>query len=464
MLSHRIGRRPPSWSILALALVLNAGPARAQCLISGPTALCDGGAAQLCGPGGSAELVWMLPDGSQSFSQCIVAAAPGTYQLWVFDPLGGMSGPCTHTIVAGSTPACSIQGPATACAGSALQLCGPSGDLAYTWTGPGGFSDSSACVNVSVAGAYRLVVSDRASGCASTASEQSVSFETCRQLVNCPRTAHFWEQQCDRHDSHHARITRDALAAIATCVDAHSACFTWGGRSSLCSTLSPRPRRLRERALRQFAAVVANLCAGDLGVAGSSGPAIALDPATTLTLPGAPATVGDWIASADARLVALDGRSMRDPKARDAWRSIIRTAWAINHGQGIGPVCGAEAGGLAAGGRPAEDDAGETLDQELADDAVAALEIQRPEPNPFSARARIAYTVDVAANEDVEIAVYDIAGRLVRQLVHGPLAPGSYETSWDGTSSDGVPAHTGMYIVHGRAGAHRVDMHIMLVR
>jgi hypothetical protein len=70
-------------------------------------------------------------------------------------------------------------------------------------------------------------------------------------------------------------------------------------------------------------------------------------------------------------------------------------------------------------------------------------------PNPFMARARIAYAVDRPGH--VTLTVLDVAGRRVRTLFEGdrPSAgPGAVE--WDGTADDGRPASAGIYWVRMR--------------
>ena len=60
-----------------------------------------------------------------------------------------------------------------------------------------------------------------------------------------------------------------------------------------------------------------------------------------------------------------------------------------------------------------------------------------PTPNPFNPVNRISY--NVPASQTVRIAVYDVAGRLVEQLVNETKAAGQYVVEWDaGTLPSGV--------------------------
>jgi hypothetical protein len=53
----------------------------------------------------------------------------------------------------------------------------------------------------------------------------------------------------------------------------------------------------------------------------------------------------------------------------------------------------------------------------------------------------------------VRIAVYDVTGRLVKQLVDGRTLPaGEHPIPWDGLDDSGARVRGGVYIVHVRAG------------
>ena len=59
--------------------------------------------------------------------------------------------------------------------------------------------------------------------------------------------------------------------------------------------------------------------------------------------------------------------------------------------------------------------------------ATAALMVW---PNPFNPRTTIAFTID--ASGPVDLAIYDVAGRLVQQLLAQDLRAGPHEVEWDG--------------------------------
>lgn len=57
------------------------------------------------------------------------------------------------------------------------------------------------------------------------------------------------------------------------------------------------------------------------------------------------------------------------------------------------------------------------------------------------------FSFGLATSAEVVVSVYDVAGRLVRDIVHESLAPGSYERQWDGRDERGKPAAAGVYLI-----------------
>lgn len=71
-------------------------------------------------------------------------------------------------------------------------------------------------------------------------------------------------------------------------------------------------------------------------------------------------------------------------------------------------------------------------------------------PNPFNEAISIEY--GIAEETEVDIAVYDILGRQVSQLVRGMKSPGYYSTTWDAADAVGNKVSSGIYfvkLVHG---------------
>jgi hypothetical protein len=256
---------------------------------------------------------------------------------------------------------------------------------------------------------------------------------------------------------------------VAGCVDDHSAALAWSdGAAGFARTMRSERHTLRLRARRQFTAVWANVCAGQLGVTPRSGPPVALDPSTSLDASIGGGTIASWLAFADAELARLQGLSERKQSVKDSYRGLIRTGWHINEGLGIGTTCKPDlhedANAAVAQGMAASAVSVEPLAAQLAGDPSGSLECGALQPNPVNTQTALAYSVSTTASAQVTIAVYDVSGRMIRELVRGPHDPGQYVARWDGTASDGSPAKSGMYFIHGRIGDQQVVSRVSFVR
>jgi len=468
--------------VAALAVVaIPAGPALAQCTITGPDSWC-GSPVTLCGPDGSEFYAWTFPDGSYQYAQCITVNAPGSYELRFIDPVTGDWSPSCYRDLTSGGPAPLIAGDTSGCEGTALELCGPSGNMEYDWSGPSGFSAASACVSAGMAGDYSLRVRPLPDGCWSATATHAVAFANCTpppppppppsDAMSCPRPAWWWSKQCPDHDHGNHRISEAAMARIAACVDARGGTLEGG----LCRTLLAHPRTLEMRARREIATVMANVCAGQQGLTSLDGRPVSLDPNAAVNVGGFHGTVSSWITAAQGAMAqAANGKGHKDREkdARNACREVIRVAWHINRGIGIGPVCSRSGDDLVAGEVNASsgtaDDFSleadpEPLAMELVDDTDLALGFGPILPNPFASQMTMGYSISTAGAADVSIGVYDLSGRLVRELVHGTQTPGQYVARWDGRDAGGAPVRGGMYFVLGRIDGARVQSRVTLVR
>jgi hypothetical protein len=94
--------------------------------------------------------------------------------------------------------------------------------------------------------------------------------------------------------------------------------------------------------------------------------------------------------------------------------------------------------------------------------------LEPPRPNPFtpgSAAAGLTVGYGVAADHRWgPVGIYDVAGRLVRELERGPANAGVYDASWDGTNESGEAVASGVYFVRARVGADRLERKVVLLR
>lgn len=81
-------------------------------------------------------------------------------------------------------------------------------------------------------------------------------------------------------------------------------------------------------------------------------------------------------------------------------------------------------------------------------DGVTAL--GKPAPNPANPGSTVTFSLAQAGN--VELGVYDLAGRLVAHLAGGRFAPGPQRVFWNGRDTAGRSAPSGNYVVRLNVG------------
>ncbi len=86
-----------------------------------------------------------------------------------------------------------------------------------------------------------------------------------------------------------------------------------------------------------------------------------------------------------------------------------------------------------------------------ADPAVNPSDL-RAAPNPFIADTRISYAVTGQSAARVNIGIYSVTGRLVRQMANLYQSPGVYSLTWDGKTDDGRTAPAGVYLQRSLIG------------
>ncbi len=84
------------------------------------------------------------------------------------------------------------------------------------------------------------------------------------------------------------------------------------------------------------------------------------------------------------------------------------------------------------------------------------------EPNPFSDWTRIGFSIPSAG--DVNVSVYDVAGRRVNRLVSGVLEAGTHGVVWDGRDESGHATAGGVYFCRIEAAGRQYSVKLMRVR
>jgi hypothetical protein len=82
-----------------------------------------------------------------------------------------------------------------------------------------------------------------------------------------------------------------------------------------------------------------------------------------------------------------------------------------------------------------------SIDNEFAVPSDFALD--QNYPNPFNAQTQISFSL--ASAGQVNLAIYDLGGRLVKSLVNGRMEAGNHQLIWDGKNGQGIQTATGVY-------------------
>lgn len=86
--------------------------------------------------------------------------------------------------------------------------------------------------------------------------------------------------------------------------------------------------------------------------------------------------------------------------------------------------------------------------------------LDSPTPNPFARTTTVRYALPRAGH--AQLAVYTVAGTLVRSLAAGEHAAGFYRAAWDGRDGRGRTASAGVYILRLAAGREEATRKLIL--
>jgi parallel beta-helix repeat protein len=84
-------------------------------------------------------------------------------------------------------------------------------------------------------------------------------------------------------------------------------------------------------------------------------------------------------------------------------------------------------------------------------------------PNPFNPSTTIRYTIGNPGGR-VTLGVYDVAGRLVRELFHGAAGPGEKTATWDATNTNGERVASGVYFYRLTAPGFQRTMKLVVLK
>ena len=81
-----------------------------------------------------------------------------------------------------------------------------------------------------------------------------------------------------------------------------------------------------------------------------------------------------------------------------------------------------------------------------------------------SASATTTLEFTVPSKRDATVRIYDVSGRLVRDVFTGSLTAGVHRSTWDGRDGSGNPVTPGLYFVRAKMGDVEYRRTIVRVR
>ncbi len=90
------------------------------------------------------------------------------------------------------------------------------------------------------------------------------------------------------------------------------------------------------------------------------------------------------------------------------------------------------------------------------------FKLEQNYPNPFNPATTIKFTIPKETR--VQIAVFDITGRLVKTLIDDALPAGEHLTVWDGTDHNGFKVSSGVYVYRMYADGFVTSRKMMLTK
>lgn len=95
-------------------------------------------------------------------------------------------------------------------------------------------------------------------------------------------------------------------------------------------------------------------------------------------------------------------------------------------------------------------------------DVPLTTALHPPHPNPFNPQTKLQFTL--AESGRIELAVYDLLGRLVDKPAEGIFAAGPHEITWTGRDRNGRVLASGAYLLRLQTPTKVMTGRMMLVR
>jgi len=104
--------------------------------------------------------------------------------------------------------------------------------------------------------------------------------------------------------------------------------------------------------------------------------------------------------------------------------------------------------------------------KEIAEETTVPEEfyLNSPNPNPFNSSCNIEFGLANGDDGNVDIKVYDILGKKVRQLMDSELDPGYYNVVWEGRTDAGNRVPSGTYFIRFEGAGRKITKKVSLIK
>jgi hypothetical protein len=102
------------------------------------------------------------------------------------------------------------------------------------------------------------------------------------------------------------------------------------------------------------------------------------------------------------------------------------------------------------------------VEEDESSTAIRGFSLSQNYPNPFNPETKISFTLPERV--PVSLAVYNVFGQKVRELVNTTLPVGSYVIIWDGTDNKGNRVASGTYFCRLSAGEDTTKLKMVFIK
>ena len=105
----------------------------------------------------------------------------------------------------------------------------------------------------------------------------------------------------------------------------------------------------------------------------------------------------------------------------------------------------------------------EELTSSASREGGVSFRLMQNSPNPVFSRTGTSIQFSLSHEGDVELSVFDVAGRSVKTIAKGTMAAGAHTVGWNGTSDSGMKLPGGVYLYRIKAGGQTAERKMILV-